>query len=189
MIECRTGRTTIPPTRKVSVCIQYPHCSESGLSLVSRNEKNRTCQNAAKRTASFLSCLVCLFPSKVKFCRYDLSHVHTTPSRPASAKPVATALKTRSISDIAVQLRRSTTMLPVVNLQPETWRKSRAGQFYSYSPKVETGKKCWSLCINGKDKKKTERERNQAHTHVSFSASPKETFQCPVNVPDLSLKS
>ena len=49
---------------------------------------------ADQRKFSFVSGL---FPAKVKFCRYDLSHVHTTPSRPASANPIATALETRSI--------------------------------------------------------------------------------------------
>ena len=40
VIDCRTGRTRRRPTWKVSLCTQYPHCSESGLSLISRNEKN-----------------------------------------------------------------------------------------------------------------------------------------------------
>ena len=105
VIEFRTGRTTIPPTRKVSVCIQYPHCSESGLSLISRNEKNMSkckADQAGQRKFS-VSGLISI-ESQVLSLQYDLSHVLTTPSRPASANPVATVLKTMSIA-VQVQVK------------------------------------------------------------------------------------
>ena len=37
----RTGRTRRRPTWKVSVCVQYPYCSERGLSLMSRNDQKK----------------------------------------------------------------------------------------------------------------------------------------------------
>ena len=86
----RTGRTSSRrrPTWRVSVCIQYSHCSERGLSLRSKKEKNRTtCQNAkctSRRRSRFLfnfavglffECFHRKSSFGFKFYRYDLSHV------------------------------------------------------------------------------------------------------------------